>query len=65
MHHIGLAHRDIKLENILIGDDFSLKIADFGFAKPMQGRGDGKIETILGTPGYMAPEIIEDQAYSG
>ena len=45
MHHIGLAHRDIKLENILIGDDFSLKIADFGFAKPMEGCGDGMIET--------------------
>lgn len=65
MHHRGFANRDIKLENMLIGEDFSIKIADFGFAKPMQGRGDGKTESFLGTPGYMAPEIIEDQAYSG
>ena len=43
MHHMGFANRDIKLENMLIGEDFSIIIADFGFAKPMIGRGDGKV----------------------
>ena len=61
MHHRGFANRDIKLENMLIGDDFKIKLAAFGFAKPMEGQGDGKLETFLGTPGYMAPEILEGQ----
>ena len=65
MHHQGIVNRDIKLENMLVADDFTIKIADFGFAKPMEGRGDGQIATYLGTPGYMAPEIIEGRLYSG
>ena len=59
MHHKGFANRDIKLQNVLVGDDFTMKLADLGFAKPMEGRGDGMIDTDLGTPGYMAPEILE------
>lgn len=37
MHHQGIVNRDIKLENMLVADDFTIKIADFGFAKPMVG----------------------------
>jgi len=37
MHHQGIVNRDIKLENMLVADDFTIKIADFGFAKPMEG----------------------------
>ena len=59
IHHKGFAHLDIKLENMLIGDDFKIKLAAFGFAKPMEGRGDGMINTVLGSPGNMAPEILE------
>ena len=59
MHHKGFANRDIKLENVLVGDDFTMKLADFGFAQPMEGRGDGMINTVLGSPGNMAPEILE------
>ena len=41
MHHNGFVNRDIKLENMLIAGDFTVKIADFGFAKPIEGMGDG------------------------
>ena len=49
----GFAHMDIKLENILIADDGSLKFCDFGFAAPLSSY----INKKMGTPVYMAPEI--------
>lgn len=57
----GIGHRDIKLENILINDDFVLKFTDFGFAsfsKENEKQTDQK-----GTPIYIAPEIILGEAY--
>lgn len=50
MHSRGYAHRDIKPENILISHDFTLKIADFGFACLLKGKdGSGILHTKLGT----------------
>jgi calcium/calmodulin-dependent protein kinase I len=57
MHGMGYVHRDLKPENILLKDkseDAIIKIADFGFARPV---GDG-CRTACGTPGYVAPEIV-------
>ena len=57
-HLNGIAHRDLKPENILICGAFNVKVADFGFAAPVDGRDGAKfLETKLGTPNYMAPEI--------
>ena len=59
MHNQGLAHRDLKCENIFLDENFNLILADFGFAGPIQGRdGEGKLKTYLGTSNYKAPEII-------
>lgn len=50
----------------MLDSNFNLKIADFGFAAPAQGRdGSGMLETQLGTASYMAPEIHLGKAYSG
>lgn len=50
----------------MLDTDFNLKIADFGFAAPAQGRdGSGMLETQLGTASYMAPEIHLGKPYSG
>ena len=66
MHNSGLVHRDLKLQNILIDHKMVLKIADFGFAAPLEGRnGKGFLTTSLGTPGYKAPEILAKQSYTG
>lgn len=57
IHNVGgYSHLDLKLENILIGNDFKLKICDFGFAMDKTTM----IQKKYGTPCYMAPEIIQN-----
>lgn len=47
-------------------ENFNIKLADFGFAAPVEGRdGKGFLKTYLGTPNYMAPEIHFSQPYQG
>ena len=66
IHKNGFSHRDLKPENILLDNNYDLKIVDFGFACPLEGRdGSGFNKSVIGTPGYMAPEILEKQPYQG
>ena len=66
LHTKGFAHRDLKPENIMLDADFNIKIVDFGFVIPLEGRkGDGNLTTYRGTFGYNAPEIYEETPYSG
>jgi calcium/calmodulin-dependent protein kinase I len=59
MHDTRVAHRDLKPENLLLqaGSDTGVKLADFGFAKTVQVQNGCR--TLCGTPGYLAPEILE------
>ena len=62
LHANFIAHRDLKPENILIsrsnGDLRYLKIADFGFATKIDPERPHSLTRIVGTPGYMSPEIL-------
>lgn len=58
----GVVHRDLKLENILVDDNMSLKVADFGFATYKK---INKLSSYRGTMTYMAPEIKEGKVYDG
>ena len=55
-HEAGLVHRDIKPQNLLITPEGTLKIADFGIARSLDGTQLTQAGTVLGTAGYLAPE---------
>lgn len=57
-----IMHRDFKLPNVLRHNG-TIKIADFGFSK-LLGTEDQQVETILGSPLNMAPEILDRQLYN-
>jgi len=60
MHDHNVAHRDLKLTNMLIDHEYVVKIIDFGFAC----EAEEMHKMYCGTPSYMAPEIVEKKVYA-
>ncbi|MEC4018943.1 Stk1 family PASTA domain-containing Ser/Thr kinase [Streptomyces sp. H27-D2] len=58
-HLAGLVHRDMKPENVLIGDDGRVKVADFGLVRTVDNNSTSSTGSVLGTVSYLAPEQIE------
>ncbi|KAK3237193.1 hypothetical protein CYMTET_52709, partial [Cymbomonas tetramitiformis] len=65
MHLHNVVHRDLKLENMVLRDDndlASVVLVDFGFAKANRAR--EKMEEVVGTPQYSAPELLQAEPYT-
>jgi serine/threonine protein kinase/Flp pilus assembly protein TadD len=58
-HKLGVIHRDLKPQNIMIDEDGNARIMDFGIARSLSGKGITGAGVMIGTPEYMSPEQVE------
>lgn len=63
LHSRHIVHRDIKLDNVLLDDNYQLMLIDFGFAEEVRVKGmkkytDLEVAKAMGTTGYISPEQI-------
>jgi 5'-AMP-activated protein kinase catalytic alpha subunit len=65
MHEMGIAHRDLKLENILLNYKKDIKIIDFGLSNRYDRDTDELLHSSCGSPCYAAPEMIKGLDYHG
>ena len=63
VHSLHRIHRDIKSDNILLNDVGEVKVADFGYAAQLTQQ-QQKRNTVVGTPYWMAPELIRGFFFS-
>jgi calcium-dependent protein kinase len=64
MHQEGICHRDLNPNNIMIADNFQIKIIDFSVSKWFKiNEASTAMWTPTGTPAYKAPEIYQGGAY--
>jgi cGMP-dependent protein kinase len=61
LHKRNIVYRDLKPENIILDKEGYIKVVDFGLAKKLT---EGRTYTLLGTPQYMAPEVVLMKGYS-
>ncbi|OFW56866.1 MAG: hypothetical protein A2W01_01995 [Candidatus Solincola sediminis] len=62
-HERGVIHRDIKPDNIFVLENGNIKVADFGIAKMLKVSDKSHTGVIMGTPNYIAPELVKGIPY--
>lgn len=69
LHNLGICHRDVKCENILIHNRYCVKLSDFGFARRFHKRSNGESmsvilsDTFCGSIAYASPEVLKGIPY--
>ena len=58
-HRLGVVHRDLKPQNIMIDREGNARIMDFGIARSLKAKGLTEAGVMIGTPEYMSPEQVE------
>jgi serine/threonine protein kinase/cytochrome c-type biogenesis protein CcmH/NrfG len=58
-HKLGVVHRDLKPQNIMVDEDGNARIMDFGIARSLSGKSITGAGVMIGTPEYMSPEQVE------
>ncbi|XWS53893.1 hypothetical protein CRYUN_Cryun10bG0039200 [Craigia yunnanensis] len=64
-HQNGVAHRDVKPQNLLLDQYGNLKVSDFGLSALPEQLNNGLLHTACGTPAYTAPEVVRRKGYDG
>ncbi|KAJ3413988.1 hypothetical protein HDV05_007195 [Chytridiales sp. JEL 0842] len=65
IHSVGIVHRDLKLENLLLDANKCIIITDFGFANKSRSNDSDLLQTSCGSPCYAAPELVISDGYVG
>ncbi len=60
-HRLGVVHRDLKSNNIMIDKEGNVRIMDFGIARSLEAKGITGAGVMIGTPEYMSPEQVEGE----
>ncbi len=61
-HAVGILHRDVKSDNVLLGPRGEIKLADFGLARISEVGGVTSTGALVGTPAYFAPEVLRGES---
>jgi TolB-like protein/tetratricopeptide (TPR) repeat protein len=64
-HRLGVVHRDLKPQNIMVDREGTVRVMDFGIARSARARGETGEAMLVGTPEYMSPEQAEGRDVDG
>jgi len=64
LHNNNIIHRDLKTHNLLVDQEWKVKVSDFGLSRVIDDTYTAQTLTACGTPSWAAPEVLKDQRYS-